>query len=143
MASTFRQFLFNINGTGHDVNYPQDFRSTVDADLEVRGTRKVQFISGDVRVRRAEYTHDIELAELINQRPQQTLEEGSESHPSPRPRISTSCGSKDGTRDSCGTTLATCVASLSLQLDGPVKDPIIEGRITATRGTLNFRQHSL
>src|SRR5207253_3124816 len=37
--------------------------------------------------------------------------------------------------------LGDLVASLSLTIDGPVKDPIIEGRITATRGTLNFRNN--
>ncbi|HEX3146171.1 MAG TPA: translocation/assembly module TamB domain-containing protein [Pyrinomonadaceae bacterium] len=132
------QFLFNINGTGMTLNYPQDFRSTVDANLEVRGTRKVQFISGDVRVRRAEYTHDIELAELINQRPQQTLEEGSEF-------TFAQTANFDKLRVEGRNALilhnniGDVVASLSLQLDGPVKDPIIEGRITATRGTLNFR----
>ncbi|MCM3872779.1 MAG: translocation/assembly module TamB, partial [Pyrinomonadaceae bacterium] len=35
--------------------------------------------------------------------------------------------------------LADLVGSVSLQLNGPVKDPIISGRITATGGTLNFR----
>ena len=37
--------------------------------------------------------------------------------------------------------LGNLVGSISLQLDGPVKSPIIEGRITATRGTLNFRNN--
>ena len=35
--------------------------------------------------------------------------------------------------------LADLVGSVSLQLDGPVNDPTISGRITATSGTLNFR----
>jgi translocation and assembly module TamB len=35
--------------------------------------------------------------------------------------------------------LADLVGSVSLQLNGPVKDPIISGRISATSGTLNFR----
>src|SRR5262245_5672698 len=35
--------------------------------------------------------------------------------------------------------LADLVGSVSLSLDGPVRDPIIAGRITATSGTLNFR----
>ena len=35
--------------------------------------------------------------------------------------------------------LADLVGSVSLQLNGPVKDPVISGRITATSGTLNFR----
>jgi translocation and assembly module TamB len=132
------QFLFNINGTGMTMSYPQDFRSTVDATLEVRGTRQVQFISGDVRVRRAEYTKPIELAELINQRPQQTLEEGSEF-------TFAQTANFDKLRVEGRNALimqnniGDVVASLSLQIDGPVKDPIIEGRITATRGTLNFR----
>jgi len=35
--------------------------------------------------------------------------------------------------------LADLVGSVSLRLDGPVNDPIVAGRITATSGTLNFR----
>src|SRR4029078_6635037 len=35
--------------------------------------------------------------------------------------------------------LADLVGSVSLQLDGPVNDPTISGRVTATSGTLNFR----
>lgn len=134
------QFLFNVNGTGLTLNYPQDFRSTLDATLEVRGTRQVQFISGDVRVRRAEYTKDIELAELINQRPPPTLEEGSEftfAQTANFDKLRVEGRNALIMRNNVGDV----VASLSLQLDGPVKDPIIEGRITATRGTLNFRNN--
>jgi translocation and assembly module TamB len=35
--------------------------------------------------------------------------------------------------------LADVVGSVSLQLDGPVNDPTISGRVTATSGPLNFR----
>ena len=35
--------------------------------------------------------------------------------------------------------LADLVGSVSLEVNGPIKDPIISGRITATSGTLNFR----
>jgi translocation and assembly module TamB len=35
--------------------------------------------------------------------------------------------------------LADLVASVSLEVNGPVKEPLISGRITATSGTLNFR----
>jgi translocation and assembly module TamB len=134
------QFLFNVNGTGLTLNYPQDFRSTLDATLEVRGTRQVQFISGDVRVRRAEYTKPIDLAELINQRPPPTLEEGSEftfAQTANFDKLRVEGRNALIMRNNVGDV----VASLSLQVDGPVKDPIIEGRITATRGTLNFRNN--
>jgi len=106
----------------------------------VRGTPKVQFIRGDVRVRRSEYTKDIDLAELINQRPATSIEEGGE-FTFAEPPGSTSCASKAATPSSCATNLGDLVASVSLQLDGPVKEPIIEGRVTATRGTLNFRNN--
>jgi len=132
------QFLFTIKCAGMTMNYPQDFTSTVNANLEVRGTRQVQFISGDVLVRRAEYTKDIELAELINQRPAPTLEEGSEftfAQTANFDKLHVEGRNALIMRNNIGDL----VASVSLQLDGPVKDPIIEGRITATRGTLNFR----
>jgi translocation and assembly module TamB len=35
--------------------------------------------------------------------------------------------------------LADLTGSLSLRVNGPVKDPVISGRVTATSGTLNFR----
>jgi translocation and assembly module TamB len=35
--------------------------------------------------------------------------------------------------------LADLVGTVSLQLDGPVNDPTISGRITSTSGTINFR----
>ncbi len=134
------QFLFNINGTSLTLNYPQDFSSTVDANLEVRGTPEVQFIGGSVRVRRAEYTKDIELAELINQRPTPTIEEGSEfkfSQTANFDKLRVEGRNALIMRNNVGDV----VASLSVMVDGPVKNPIIEGRITATRGTLNFRNN--
>ncbi|MFN2577478.1 MAG: translocation/assembly module TamB domain-containing protein [Pyrinomonadaceae bacterium] len=134
------QFLFNVNGLNMTLNYPQDFRSTVDADLEVRGTPKVQFISGDVRVRRTEYTKDIDLAELINQRPTTSIEEGSEFTFTETARFD-KLRVEGRNALIMRNNLGDLVASVSLQLDGPVKEPIIEGRITATRGTLNFRNN--
>jgi len=35
--------------------------------------------------------------------------------------------------------LADIVGSVSLRVTGPIDDPIVSGRITASRGTLNFR----
>ncbi|HYX30014.1 MAG TPA: translocation/assembly module TamB domain-containing protein, partial [Pyrinomonadaceae bacterium] len=134
------RFLFNVNANNVTLNYPQDFASTVNANLEVQGTPALQFISGDVQVRRAEYTKDIELTELINQRPQPTLEEGAEftfAQTANFDKLHVEGRNALIMRNNIGDV----VASLSLQLDGPVKDPIIEGRITATRGTLNFRNN--
>lgn len=134
------QFLVNLRGTNMTLNYPQDFRSTVDADLELRGNQQVQFIRGDVHVRRTEYTKDIDLAELINQRPQTSIEEGGEFK-----FVQTAVFDKLRVEGRNAllmrNNLGNVVASMSLLIDGPVKDPIIEGRVTASRGTLNFRNN--
>ncbi|PYS62459.1 MAG: hypothetical protein DMF76_08920, partial [Acidobacteria bacterium] len=134
------QFLFNIHGDKVTLNYPQDFRSTVTADLELRGNPKIQFIRGNVQVHRTEYTKDIELADLINQRPQASIEEGGEfkfAETAVFDKLRVEGRNALVMRNNLGDV----VASLSVELNGPVKDPVIEGRITATRGTLNFRNN--
>lgn len=134
------QFLFNIHGEKVTLNYPQDFRSTVDADLELRGNQQVQFIRGNVQVIRTEYTKDIDLAELINQRPQTSIEEGGEFQFAQTAQFD-KLHVEGRNALIMRNNLGDLVASVSLQLNGSVKDPIVEGRITATRGTLNFRNN--
>jgi translocation and assembly module TamB len=134
------QFLLNIHGNNVTLNYPPDFRSTVDADLELRGNQQTQFIRGNVQVRRTEYTKDIELAELINTRPQTSIEEGGEFKFS-QTAVFDKLRVEGRNALIMRNNLGDLVASVSLQLNGPVKDPTIEGRITATRGTLNFRNN--
>src|SRR5437867_4962823 len=132
------QFLFNARGDNVTLNYPEDFRSTVDADLEVRGNPTIQFIRGNVHVRRTEYTKDVDLAELINQRPRPSIEEGGE-FKFTQTAVFDKVRVEGRNALVMHNNLGDVVASVSLQLSGPVKDPLIEGRITATRGTLNFR----
>jgi translocation and assembly module TamB len=134
------QFLFNIHGKNVTLNYPQDFRSTVDADLELRGDPHIQFVRGNVQVHRTEYTKDIELAELINQHPQASIEEGGEFKFAETAQFD-KLRVEGRNALIMHNNLGDLVASVSLELNGPIKDPIIEGRITATRGTLNFRNN--
>ncbi|HXM46814.1 MAG TPA: translocation/assembly module TamB domain-containing protein [Pyrinomonadaceae bacterium] len=134
------QFLFNIHGEKVTLNYPPDFRSTVDADLELRGNQQIQFVRGNVQVQRTEYTRDIILSELINQRPQTSIEEGGEFKFS-QTAVFDKLRVEGRNALIMRNNLGDLVASVSLELNGPVKDPTIEGRITATRGTLNFRNN--
>jgi translocation and assembly module TamB len=134
------QFLFNVHGHNVTLNYPPEFRSTVDADLELRGTPQIQFVRGNVQVRRTEYTKDIVLSELINQRPQTSIEEGGE-FKFAQTAVFDKLRVEGRNALIMRNNLGDVVASVSLQLNGPVKDPIVEGRITATRGTLNFRNN--
>jgi translocation and assembly module TamB len=132
------RFILNIHGANVTLNYPQDFRSTVDASLDLSGDLKSQFITGNVYVRRAEYTKDIRLDELVNRRPQPSIEEGSQFKFAETANFD-KLYVEGRNALVMHNNLGDVVASVSLRLDGPVTDPMVQGRITATRGTLNFR----
>src|SRR5690349_13252039 len=130
-------FRVNLHGTNVTVPFPEDFRSTLDADVEVRGSSREQLIGGTVNLRRAEYTKDIELADIINTR-RESIEEGAEIELT-RTAVFAALRVEGRNALVVRNNLADLVGSVSLQLDGPVNDPTISGRITATSGTLNFR----
>jgi translocation and assembly module TamB len=131
-------FRVNIHGNNVTVPFPEDFRSTLDADVEIRGSSREQLIGGLVNLRRTEYTQDIELADLINTRPGESIEEGAEIELT-RTAVFTALRVEGRNALVVRNNLADLVGSVSLQLDGPVNDPTISGRVTATSGTLNFR----
>jgi hypothetical protein len=135
---TVSGFRLNLRADDVTVPFPQDFRSTLDADVEIKGSSREQLISGQVNLRRAEYTQDIELADLINSTRAESIEEGAEIEPHGRQCL-LRCALKGATRLVVHNNLADLTGSVSLQLDGPVRDPTISGRITSTSGTLNFR----
>ena len=135
---TVSAFRVNLRGEAVTVPFPQDFRSTLDADVEIRGSSREQVISGLVNLRRAEYTEDIELADLINTRRGESIEEGTEIELT-RTALFAALRVEGRNALVVRNNLADLVGSVSLQLDGPVNDPTISGRITATSGTLNFR----
>ena len=134
---TVSAFRVNLRGDDVTVPFPQDFRSTLDADVEIRGSSREQLIGGVVTLRRTEYTEDIEIADLINSR-RESIEEGTEIELT-RTALFTALRVEGRNALVVRNNLADLVGSVSLQLDGPVNDPTISGRITATSGTLNFR----
>ena len=135
----FTVSAFRVNLIGDDVTvpFPEDFRSTLDADVEIRGSSREQLIGGTVNLRRAEYTEDIELADLIDTR-RESIEQGAEIELT-RSALFAALRVEGRNALVVRNNLADLVGSVSLQLDGPVNDPTISGRITATSGTLNFR----
>jgi len=135
---TVSAFRINVRGSNMTVPFPPDFRSTLDADVEIRGSSREQLISGLVNLRRTEYTQDIELADLINQRRGESIEEGADIE-LVRTAVFAALRVEGRNALVVRNNLADLVGSVSLQLDGPVNDPTISGRITATSGTLNFR----
>ncbi|MDQ2921137.1 MAG: translocation/assembly module TamB, partial [Acidobacteriota bacterium] len=135
---TLSRFLFNIHGVDVSAPFPEGFRTTANVDLEIKGTSREQLVGGVVNIRRAEYTKDIELANLINFRREESIEEGSEIELT---RGTLWSGLRIEGRNALvvRNNLADLVGSVSLEVNGPVKDAIVSGRITATSGTLNFR----
>jgi translocation and assembly module TamB len=132
------RFLINLHGSNVSVPFPENFRSTLDADVELKGSGREQLISGVVSLRRTEYTQNIELADLINSRGQESIEEGPEVE-LVRTALFSDLRVEGRNALVVRNNLADLVGSVSLVLNGPVSDPIISGRITATSGTLNFR----
>ena len=135
---TLARFLFNVHGDNVSAPYPTNFRTTADLDLEIKGTSREQLIGGMVNVKRSEYTEDIELADLINFRQKESIEEGSEIEIT-RTALFSDLRVEGRNALVVRNNLADLVASVSLQVNGPVKDPLVSGRITASSGTLNFR----
>ncbi|HEV2884797.1 MAG TPA: translocation/assembly module TamB domain-containing protein, partial [Pyrinomonadaceae bacterium] len=132
------RFLFNIHGDDVTVPFPENFRTTADIDLEIKGSAREQLVGGVVNVRRTEYVEDIELADLINLRREESIEEGGELELT-RAALFSDLRVEGRNALVVRNNLADLVGSVSLQINGPVKDPVISGRITATSGTLNFR----
>jgi translocation and assembly module TamB len=135
---TVSAFRVNIHGDNVTVPFPENFRSTLDADVEIRGSSREQLIGGVVTLRRSEYTQDIELADIINTRRGESIEEGTEIE-LVRTAVFAALRVEGRNALVVRNNIADLVGSVSLQLDGPVNDPTISGRITATSGTLNFR----
>jgi translocation and assembly module TamB len=133
------QFRFSVRGDQITVPFPEDFRSTADADLVVQGDlRTQQIISGTVNLRRAEYTRDIEIADLIDRRREASITEGvgGEGGFGSNVRLDLRVEGRDALV--VRNNLADAVGSVSLQLRGPAAEPVISGRVTLTRGTINF-----
>ena len=135
---TVSRFLLNLEADDVTVPFPENFRSTLDADVEIKGSSREQLISGLVTLRRAEYTEDIELADLINAKRGESIEEGTEIELT-RTALFAALRVEGRNALVVRNNLADVVGSVSLQLNGPANDPTISGRITATSGTLNFR----
>ena len=132
------RFLFNIHGDNVSAPFPEGFRTTGDLDLEIKGTSREQLIGGTVNVRRAEYTQDIELTDLINFRRGESIEEGGEIDFT-RGALFNDLRVEARNALVVRNNLADLTASASLVVNGPINDTLVAGRITATSGTLNFR----
>jgi translocation and assembly module TamB len=137
-------FRIAVHADDVTIPLPEDIRATADADVEIGGTTRQQFVTGVVNLRRAEYTKDIELADIVNRRREGSLSEsggggGDDSSFATTTQLDLRVEGRDALI--VRNNLADMVGSASLRITGSADDPIISGRITATRGTLSFRNN--
>jgi translocation and assembly module TamB len=125
------------------AEYPKDTQTVVDAQVTLEGNRKLQVLSGNAQVRRASYTRDITIEELITtggpfQPDFLEAGPGGSGGPSGLPTVIDLHITADNTI-SIKNNLADAVGSAYINLRGSLDAPQASGRILLTRGTLNFR----
>jgi translocation and assembly module TamB len=129
------RWRFEFTGDQVRMNYPEDVRTVIDGDLTYQGNRKLQVLSGNVNVRRAEYTRDLDIADLIiNSRSQ--IAGGGEGLGS---TLSLDITVRSHDTLFIRNNVADAVGSATLRIHGSADDPVISGQITVTRGNLDFR----
>jgi autotransporter translocation and assembly factor TamB len=153
LLSGFVPSQFRIVARGEGVTVPAtafvplpsflgDLPTTADLNIEIQGRPETQYVKGTISVRRMEVTRDIDLADLIDQRREAD--------------ITTGGGGAGGGLFGAAVTnldltiqgqdalvvrnnLADMVGSLNLRVQGPFDAAVTSGRITASRGTIAFR----
>jgi len=132
------RFAVSLHGNDVTVPVPPDFRTTTDGDLEIKGTLRDPWVTGTLNLRRVEYTKDIELADFVNRRPEANLSESGT--PSVLAGAHVDIRAEGRNALFVRNNIADLTASVSLRLTGEWEDNwIVSGRITATSGTLTFR----
>ena len=125
------------------AEYPRDTQTVIDASVTLQGNRRVQVLSGDVEVRRASYTKDVTMEELITSGGPFTpefLEAGPGGSGAPS-GLQTTLDLRIVADNTLivKNNLADAVGSAYLNLRGSFDEPLASGRILLTRGTLEFR----
>jgi translocation and assembly module TamB len=125
------------------AEYPKDTQTVVDAQVTLEGNRKLQVLSGNAQVRRASYTRDVSIEELITtggpfQPDFLEAGPGGTGGPSGLPTVVDLHITADNTLI-VKNNLADAVGSAYINLRGSLDDPQASGRILLSRGTLNFR----
>jgi translocation and assembly module TamB len=134
----FQRWQFNIRTNNIVVRYPEGLRSVLDGELALRGSRQLQVLSGFLNVRRAEYTRDIDLTELVLRG--QSVLKGRPGVKGPTPAsLALDIRVQAADTISIRNNLANAQASAWLHVSGTLAEPLISGRATVTRGTLELR----
>jgi translocation and assembly module TamB len=138
---TLQGFRLELRGNNVTAPLPRGFVTTGDADITITGRRVGEtydtLIAGNIFARRAVYTRDIDLADVIGSRREGTISEGTTAPLLGIPRLDLVLQGRDALV--VRNNLADLTASADLRVTGDVDYPVITGRVTANEGTLFYR----
>jgi translocation and assembly module TamB len=136
-------FRFVLGGNNVTVPLPRDFLTTGDAEIEINGRREngilSTFIAGRINARRSVYTENIDLADVLGGRGNDSISQSGGGGSSTFGNINLDLTIEGRNALVVRNNLADLTASLSLRVTGDLDAPQVQGRVTADRGTLFFR----
>ncbi len=135
------RWRFGLRAENVRVKYPRDIRSLADGNLVLQGNQSLQVLSGVIRIKRAEYTTNTDLATLARTQFVGLGGVGSSLQTRSNRAAFTTLDVRVEAPDTLfiRNNIADVVGSASLRLSGSVDDPDVSGRILITRGQLEFR----
>jgi translocation and assembly module TamB len=135
-------FRFVLGGNNVTVPLPKDFLTTGDAEIEINGRRLngvlSTFIAGRINARRSLYTQNIDLADVISGRREGSIAQ-SDGSGSTFGDVQLDLTIEGRNALVVRNNLADLTASLNLRVSGDLDAPQVQGRISADRGTLFYR----
>jgi translocation and assembly module TamB len=137
-------FRFVLGGSNVTVPLPKDFLTTGDAEIEINGRRGTNgilstFIGGRINARRSLYSRDIDLADVISGRSEGSIAQSGGGSGSTFGDVNLDLTIEGRNALVVRNNIADLVASLNLRVSGDLDAPQVQGRITADRGTLFYR----
>ncbi|MGI8493962.1 MAG: translocation/assembly module TamB domain-containing protein, partial [Pyrinomonadaceae bacterium] len=136
-----QRFRVGVHGDNVTTPLADGFTATADADIELSGNRVGDayntLIAGNITAKRAIYTKDIDLADIIGNRRTGSISESTSPSVLGVPNLRLTIEARDSLI--VRNNIADLTASASLQILGDINDPIILGRVTANSGTVFFR----
>jgi translocation and assembly module TamB len=136
------RFRLEARGDQIGVEYPQDTQTIADVFVTFQGSQKLQVLSGNVKVRRAAYTKDITLEELISTGGPFTpafYETGPGGKGDAGPPISLDVHVDADNSIVVRNNLMDATGSASLYIRGPIGEPVVSGRLQFNQGSIEFR----